>query len=77
MRIIVAPNPDQEKKKSPHQSRPKLAIFCNCFQTVFLFCRHKVVSKGIGPRWGLPSNCHSIHLEPSVESVGIFVNDVG
>lgn len=41
------------------------------------FCRHKVELYEFGPWWGLPSNCHSVRLEPSVESVGIFLNDVG
>lgn len=46
-------------------------------ENVCFFCRHKVELYGMGPWWGLPSSCHSIHLEPSVESVGIFLNDVG
>lgn len=71
MRVIVTPNSDQEKKKSGILLQQSSKTF------FFFFCRHKVESNGTGPRWGLPSHCHSIHFEPSVESVGIFVNDVG
>lgn len=73
MRVIVTPNSDQEKKKKSG------ILLQQSSKTLFFpfFSRHKVESNRTGPRWGLPSHCHSIHFEPSVESVGIFVNDVG
>lgn len=73
-------NADSDQHKGPRQPRSKLRITVFqdwewLFFVVFFYCR--VQTNMIGPSWELPSICHSIGLEPSVESAGIFVNDEG
>lgn len=76
IQAIVTPNSDQHN--GPHQSRSKLTLALhNCFPglEMTVFCwgfLFRVQTNLIGPCWELPSICHSIGLQPSVESVGIF-----
>lgn len=60
MRAIVTPiSPaDNGKARSLPQEFSKTENALVVFFVLNL-CRHKVEWYGIGPRWGLPSNCHS------------------
>lgn len=76
IQAIVTPNSDQHK--GPHQSRSKLTLdLHNCFPGLEITVSSlRAQTNVIGPCWELPGICQGlIGLEPSVERVGIFVND--